>query len=59
MAKRQNKKVFRLLRALALELKDLPFETHKRIDAIVNDKHDGYDYNWVGIVDWWRNKVYG
>lgn len=57
MARSCNTKVNRFLRTLALELKNLPYATHKRIDAIINDERDGYKYNWLGIVDWWRNKA--
>jgi len=49
-----NTKVNRLLRAMALELMDLPYEKHKRLDQIINDDRDGYVYNWLGTVDWWR-----
>jgi len=55
----RNKKVSRLLRALALELKDLPYEVHKRIDIIINDDRDGYVYNWIGMIDWWQNFIRG
>jgi hypothetical protein len=47
----KNKKTIRLLRALAIELKDLPCDMQKRIDYIVNDLSDGYDFNWIGAVE--------
>ncbi|KKN55702.1 hypothetical protein LCGC14_0580040 [marine sediment metagenome] len=46
-----NEKVDRLLRALAIELKDLPFEKQRNIDYIINDLRDGYRFNWLEIVE--------
>lgn len=47
----QNGKVSRLLRALAIELKDLPHNKQVAIDYIINDLRDGYKFNWLGIVE--------
>ena len=46
-----NGRVSRLLRALAIELKDLPYQQQKHIDHIINDVRDGYKFNWLGVVD--------
>ncbi len=51
----KNSKVRRLLSALAIELKDLPHDLQLRIDFVINDNRDGYDYNWLGMTDYWRN----
>lgn len=50
-----NSKVTRLLRALAIELKHLPHEKQKRIDYIINDLRDGYEYNWIGAVEYFKD----
>ena len=52
-----NGKVSRLLRALAIELKDLPHDKQIAIDHIINDLRDGYKFDWLGIINWCRARV--
>ena len=54
-----NTKVERLLSALAVELKGMPDEAIRRIDDIINDGKDGYDFDFVGEVNSYRSCVQG
>ena len=49
--KSQNSKVTRLLKALAIELKDLHDEKIIRIHDIINDERDGYIFNFIQCID--------
>jgi len=55
----ENSKVKRLLHALAIELKDLPYGKQLAIDYIINDIRDGYKFNWLGVVDFNRCFIEG
>ena len=52
--RRKNKKVNRLLSAIALRLKDLPDSTIIELHDIINDKRDGYDYDFKMAVENYR-----
>ena len=54
-----NKKVVRLLYALAIELKDLPYEKQMALDLIVNDLRDGYKFDWLGATETSRRFIKG
>lgn len=54
-----NTKTKRLLSALAIELKDLPYNQQKRIDGIINDLRDGYRFNWIGAVEFNQTSICG
>ena len=46
-----NGKTCRLLSALAFELKDLPDDRQTRIHNIINDKRDGYMFDWRTFIE--------
>jgi hypothetical protein len=56
--KTKNTKVVRMLRALAVELKDMPDKKIQRIHDTINDE-DGYDFDFKGEVETLRYRVQG
>jgi hypothetical protein len=54
-----NTKVERLLRALAVELKDLSDDKIKKIHDMINDNSDGYNFDFVSEVNSIRYFVIG
>ncbi len=47
-----NTKVIRLLKAMAVTLKDLPHNQQLELDTIINDMSDGYKFNWLGATSY-------
>lgn len=54
-----NSKVNRMLAALAIELRNLPDEKIKRIHDIINDKQDGYKFDFKATCESMRVFVQG